>query len=942
MNGSASVIPQPASLYFRDQDGDGFGDAGNSTQACSTPIGYVSNNTDCDDNNSAVNVPQSFFVDSDNDGFGSNATAMLCSTIAPSGYSSNNTDCDDNNSAINAPQSYFIDSDLDGFGSTTTAILCSPTAPSGYSTNNTDCDDNNSAINTPQSYFVDADLDGFGSTTTTMLCSATAPSGYSTNNTDCNDNSAAINAPQSYFVDADNDGFGSTTTAMLCSTSAPAGYSINSLDCNDGNANENPSQTEVCGNGIDDNCNGQIDENCIVYVFYQDADADGFGNLASFVSSNNPTVPSGYVTNSTDCNDAVFAINPAATEVCNGIDDNCDGNIDNGIPALPASTLINGPVGVCRNSTNQVFSTPAIAGASSYVWTLPAGATGSSSTNSISVSFSSTYVTGNICVRASNSCGQATNFCRSVIYYSARPGTPVSISGTTGGACSTSTRTFTIAAVANATSYNWTAPVNASIQSGQGGTSVVVAFLPGFVSGNLSVTASNCVGASTARTLALSSSTSVPTTITGPLNGVCAGSTQTYTSSAVSGGTIFTWTVPANAIINSGQGTNTISVTFPSPFTSGSVTVKSGTACFTSTARSITVQSVPTAPTSITGAINGVCNGTTQTYSCPLSTTGGTSYNWTVPAGSVINSGQGTNSISLTLPASYASGTLSVTASNSCGASTVRSTTIRSVPTTPGTISGQSTNLCGGGIFTYSITAIVGATGYIWTPPANCTIVSNTGTTIGMSIPSGFTTGTLAVVATNGCGNSISKTLSLTRLPSTPGTITGPTSVCPAATGLTYSLVGTAGLTYTWSLPTGGSVATGSGTSAITANWGSVAGNVSVIASNACGNSSARTLAVTLLPCRQVPEDEIDAKKNEFSLSVFPNPGTGKFILKTKGISDGDQLMVFDLLGKKVLQKSLIADDSELEINLLEVPAGAYIFRFEGKDLNRFIKVVKN
>jgi hypothetical protein len=897
MNGSASVIPQAASLYFRDQDGDGFGDAGNSTQACSTPIGYVSNNTDCDDNNSAVNVPQSFFVDADNDGFGSTATAMLCSATAPTGYSSNNTDCDDNNSAINAPQSYFVDADNDGFGSTATAMLCSTSAPAGYSSNNTDCDDNNSAIN----------------------------------------------APQSYFVDADNDGFGSTTTAMLCSTTAPAGYSTNSLDCNDGNANENPSQTEVCGNGIDDNCNGQIDENCIVYVFYQDADADGFGNLASFVSSNNPTVPSGYVTNSTDCNDAVFAINPAATEVCNGIDDNCDGTIDNGIPALPASTVINGPAGVCRNSTNQVFSTPAIAGASSYIWTLPAGATGSSTTNSITVSFSSTYVTGNICVRASNSCGQATNFCRSVIYYSARPGTPVSISGTTGGACSASTRTFTTASVANATSYNWTAPANASIQSGQGSSSVVVEFLPGFVSGSLSVTASNCAGTSTARTLALSSSTAVPTSITGPLNTVCAGSTQTYTSSLVSGATVYTWTVPANAIINSGQGTNSISVKFPSPFTSGSVTVKSGTACFTSSARSITVQSVPTAPTSITGAINGVCNGTTQTYSCPLSTTGGTSYNWTIPAGSVINSGQGTNSISLTLPAAYTSGTLSVTASNACGTSTLRSTTIRSNPVQPGTISGQSSNLCGGGTFSYSIAAVAGTTSYTWTVPAGYSILADNGTNISLSVPSGFTSGTLSVIASNACGNSIARTLPLSRLPTTPGTITGPTSVCPSATGISYTLVGTPGLTYTWTLPSGGTVVTGQGTAAITANWGTFAGNVSVRAANACGNSSSsRTLAVSLLPCRQVIEDEIDAEKNEVSLSVFPNPGTGKFVLKTKGITDGDQLMIFDLLGKKVMQKTLHIEDSELDINLVDVPAGAYFFRFEGKDLNRSIKVVKN
>jgi hypothetical protein len=64
-------------------------------------------------------------------------------------------------------------------------------------------------------------------------------------------------------------------------------------------------------------------------VYYADADGDGYGN--SSVTTNNCTQPIGYVTNNTDCNDAVAAVNPGQTEILyNGVDDNCDGQLDEG------------------------------------------------------------------------------------------------------------------------------------------------------------------------------------------------------------------------------------------------------------------------------------------------------------------------------------------------------------------------------------------------------------------------------------------------------------------------------------------------------------------------------------------------------------------------------------------------------------------------------------
>ena len=84
--------------------------------------------------------------------------------------------------------------------------------------------------------------------------------------------------------------------------------------------------TEIC-NSQDDDCDGSTDED-VQTTFYQDADNDGYGNSA--VTTQACTAPSGYATNSTDCNDASNAIHPEAAEVCDGQDNNCNGAVDEG------------------------------------------------------------------------------------------------------------------------------------------------------------------------------------------------------------------------------------------------------------------------------------------------------------------------------------------------------------------------------------------------------------------------------------------------------------------------------------------------------------------------------------------------------------------------------------------------------------------------------------
>jgi Putative metal-binding motif len=83
------------------------------------------------------------------------------------------------------------------------------------------------------------------------------------------------------------------------------GFDPNLGDCNDFVSDVNPNQDEICGDGVDNNCDGQIDEG-------PDADGDGFVSCDG--------IP--------DCNDADPNINPAAQDIQDGIDNDCNGNID--------------------------------------------------------------------------------------------------------------------------------------------------------------------------------------------------------------------------------------------------------------------------------------------------------------------------------------------------------------------------------------------------------------------------------------------------------------------------------------------------------------------------------------------------------------------------------------------------------------------------------------
>ncbi|MBM4393999.1 MAG: putative metal-binding motif-containing protein, partial [Deltaproteobacteria bacterium] len=106
---------------------------------------------------------------------------------------------------------------------------------------------------------------------------------------------------------------------------APSGSVADATDCDDGEASVNPAATEVC-DGVDDDCDGTIDDGLATSTWYEDNDGDGYGDASS--STVACDAPAGSVANATDCDDGEASVNPTATEVCDGLDNNCDGSTD--------------------------------------------------------------------------------------------------------------------------------------------------------------------------------------------------------------------------------------------------------------------------------------------------------------------------------------------------------------------------------------------------------------------------------------------------------------------------------------------------------------------------------------------------------------------------------------------------------------------------------------
>ena len=351
-----------ASTWYADGDGDGFGDLDTPQIACDRPVDYLADSADCDDSDETENPDADEVCDGDDD------------------------DCDgevDEASAIDA-STWYADADTDGYGDVaTSAVACSP--PDGYTGDGADCDDTDeaehpgadercdgddddcdgevdeaSAIDAA-AWYADADGDGFGDAANWAVA-CDAPIDHVTDATDCDDVDDDVfpGAPEScngiddncdgdvdeatsadaleWYADSDGDAYGDASVVQVA-CEAPAGYSVLDTDCDDGDADEYPGADEYC-DGDDDDCDGDIDEDAAVDVatWYRDADADGYGDLAT--TDVDCDLPAGFVADATDCDDADGGVNPAEVEVCDAtsVDEDCSGSADDADAGVAGQT----------------------------------------------------------------------------------------------------------------------------------------------------------------------------------------------------------------------------------------------------------------------------------------------------------------------------------------------------------------------------------------------------------------------------------------------------------------------------------------------------------------------------------------------------------------------------------------------------------------------------
>jgi hypothetical protein len=387
------IDEDPPDVWYADNDEDGYGDATASTTSCDPGSGWVDNDGDCDDSDATIHpealelcngldddcdeeidegLDLTWYADADGDGYG-DASVTTAACDAGSGWVDNELDCDDSNPSINPlatevcdgldndcdlltddadagvvdPATWYYDGDADGYGlEHKTVARCDQ--PSGYAALGGDCDDGDTAYNPgaaetdctdPADYncdgytgYADDDGDGFAACEECDDLDATIFPGADERcdgvDNDCDavvDEDDATDAV-TWYADADGDGYGEPgSTDIACSQ--PSGFVADATDCDDGDGAVNPGATELC-DGVDNDCDGSTDEDSAAdaSTWYADADGDGYGDAAS--TDRACSAPGGYVADASDCDDGDGDVHPGATETCSGVDDDCDGTVD--------------------------------------------------------------------------------------------------------------------------------------------------------------------------------------------------------------------------------------------------------------------------------------------------------------------------------------------------------------------------------------------------------------------------------------------------------------------------------------------------------------------------------------------------------------------------------------------------------------------------------------
>jgi hypothetical protein len=508
----------------------------------------------------------------------------------------------------------------------------------------------------------------------------------------------------------------------------------------------------------------------------------------------------------------------------------------NPIPTITGAT----PGSVCGTGTVTLGAT---ASAGTINWY--AAATGGPSLGT-GISFITPSISGNTTYYADATANGCTTGTRTAVL--ATVNTIPTITGSTpGSVCGTGT--VTLGATASAGTINWYAAATGGSSLGIG-TSFTTPSISSTTTYYTDATASGCTTGT--RTAVVATVNTTPT-ITGTTPGSVCGTGTVTLGATASAGTI-NWYAASTGGSSLGTGTSFITPSISSTTTYYADATASGCTTGTRTAVLATVNTVPT----ITGSTpNNRCG--TGTVTLGATASAGTINWYAAPTG---GSSLGTGT-SFTTPSISATTTYYVDATAvGCitGTRTAVIATVNPVLVPSVSISASATTICSGTSVTFTATPTNGGTtpSYQWKLNGSINVGTNSATYNTTTLADGnaitvvLNSNATCAAPTTPTSNSIAmKVYSSGAANIANNSISGPTSICPPASGLVYTVTGVARAdSYVWTLPPGFSITSGAGTNTITVSVSTAATagspNISVYATNPCGQGNDRSYSVNV------------------------------------------------------------------------------------------------
>ena len=423
-------------------------------------------------------------------------------------------------------------------------------------------------------------------------------------------------------------------------------------------------------------------------------------------------------------------------------------------------------------------------------------------------------------------------------------------------------------------------------------------------------------------TITVLASQTLAVSVTATPSSVCAGSSTQLQAFASGGASPYTYAWASNPAGFSSTLSNPTAT--PAVNTWYICTVHDNAATIKKDSVYVTILAMPATPGTISGS-TAPCMGATESYSI-ASVPGATSYNWNVPSGASIQSGQNTTAISVLW--GMTSGNVSVSAGNSCGngAASQLAVTLTPVPSTPGPITGPSA-VCTGTSVNFSVPVISGVTN-TWTVPPDATITAGQGTSA-ITVQWGISAGFVSVTAQIGPCTSSAATVGVNveTLPAAAQAMTGPDTVCQGMGGYQYTIPPISNASsYIWTMPPGAIISQGQGTSSVHVDFSgsALSGKIQAAGTNICGTGAESSTYVNVVICTGISENGLHSR-----VRIYPNPVHGILSLSVKGTEDKIRVQINDISGKSMYDESFgnLPADYTRQIDVSGYAKGVYMIK---------------